>query len=255
MAYAGVIMLYPPLSDSFDPLFNLSFRYAWRALRQIFPLIIILTAFIAFLNGLPELNEWVQWALDILVIAVVIFILTLAFYRVDGLLRETPVTWKQAWSLTLGAILKIYLICFSVLIGCEIIFFVGRGLVLLLGLTGAVGGLAMMMIISIPIIILLIFFYLTIPLLALYEKSSLTAFYDSVAIARRNVLPLIIIYAEIAIALFVISAHTHHGQWLKDHYLMEVTTLIVLSVIIPLIVNQTLLLLHNVRLKRTMSLS
>ena len=243
-------MLYPSSVSSFDPLFTLSFRYAWRALRQIFPLIIIFVAIISLLTHLPNVPIFIQWLIGIIAIAVAILLLVMAFYRVDAMLREAPQTWRQTWDRTLQCVLRIYLTWLLVAIACFMIFFIGKWLVLFLGITGAPGGIAMVLLIGIPMIVLLIFFYLTIPLLALYENSVQTAFYDSAAVARRRFLPLLILYAEIVIMLFISSSHTLHAQWLLNHHLMELCNLLVFSAILPLVLNQTLLLLHDVKLKQ-----
>ncbi len=244
-------MLYPPAASSFDPLFTLSFRYAWRTLRQIFPLIIIFVAIISLLTHLPNAPVFIQWLIGILAIAVAILLLVMAFCQIDAMLREAPQTWRETWDRTLKSILRIYLTWLLLAIVCFVIFFIGKWLVLFLGITGAPGGIAMLLLIGIPMIVLLIFFYLTIPLLALYENSVQAAFYDSAAVARRRFLPLLILYMEIVIMLFISSSHTLHAQWLLNHHLMELCNLLVFSAILPLVLNQTLLLLHDVKLKQS----
>ncbi len=75
-------MLYPPSVSSFDPLFTLSFRYAWRALRQIFPLIIIFVAIISLLTRLPNAPVFIQRLIGIIAMAIAILLLVMAFCRV-----------------------------------------------------------------------------------------------------------------------------------------------------------------------------
>ena len=226
-----------------------SLRYAWRALRQIFIFIVIFIVLKSIYTHLPPTPAPLGMILSLVIILIAIFLFVMSLYRVDGMLRETPVSILQAGWRTLKSILKIYLACLLVFCGFVLIFVIGRWLIFsVLGLSPTAGGLIAMLIVGIPMILLLIYCYLTIPLLALYEPSIVRAFYRSLTCAQKQFLSVVILYMEIVIILVVSSTHTHHAQWLLHHHLMELCDLVIFSLILPVMINQTLLLLHNARI-------
>ena len=98
---------------------------------------------------------------------------------------------------------------------------------------------------GIPLILIIIYSYLTLPILAITQLPFFYAFQMSFFYTRRNFLTLLLIYAETVIILVISSTYTGHSQWLLKHHLMELCDLVVFSLLIPLIINQTLLLLNN----------
>lgn len=241
-------MRYPVSTTSFDALFTLSGRYAFSAWRQIFLFILLWVALMALLTHFPVFSIYFEMALGVVIAAAAIFLYTMSLYRVDGLLRETPLTLRQALEQALRRILKIYLACLWVVGGCGVIFLLGRWLIYsVLGLTGATAGVTIILLVGIPMIVLLIYCYLAIPLLALNAWPLWQAFYQSIAYTRQIFLPMIFLYVEMVLMLIIASTHTQHGQWLLRHHLMELTNLVVFSIILPLVINQTLLFLHKLQ--------
>jgi len=51
------------------------------------------------------------------------------------------------------------------------------------------------------------------------------------------------------IMLLILSTHTRHAQWLLHHHLLELSDSVVMCVVLPLWVNLTVLVLHDVQLK------
>lgn len=242
-------MIYPISKTSLDDLFTLSFQYAWRALQAIFFLIVIAIIMKSLATYLPALPMPISITLQALLAAVLIFLYVMALYRVDGVLRETPVSFQQAWLSTLQSILKVYAACFMIAAVFLVFFVLARWLLIsVLGLTGAPAGLAMLLLIGIPLILMVLYFYFTIPLLTVYGESLKTAFFHSPIYTQKRFVALILLYVELMIMAFVSSTHTRHSQWLISHHLMELADLLIFSLILPLAINLTLLVLHDIKL-------
>jgi hypothetical protein len=239
-------MIYPNSKVTFEDLFYLSFRYWWRGFKQIYPIIVLLVvlkAFYTYLSGLPILVA----AMVLLVeIAVIIVIFTLAMYRIHAMLQAEMLSWADAWRLTMLHIRRVLIASGIILAGMAAIFFLGRWLVFVfLGLQGAQAAVGAMILMGMPLILIIMYSYLTLPMLALTERSIGKAFRDSLYYTKDNFLAVLLIYFE-AIVIFVASAtYTRHSQWLLSHHLMEIGDLLVFSIMLPLILSQTLLLLHN----------
>ncbi len=243
-------MLYPDTISSSDKLFSLSFRYAWYALRQIFFLILIFVVLKSLDTHAPQLPKLLERGISLLIGLIAIYLLTAAFLRVDGMLRGVPLTLQQALVQTLQCIGKVFLACLLIVVVCLVIFFLGRWVILsVFGLREAFAGVAALLLIGIPMILILIFFYFTIPLLAVHKQPLLAAFYHSPQYTRQRLFCSVLLYIEMVIILGFSLAHTRHGQWLLSHHLMELGDLVVFSLVLPPLINLTLLLLNDVQLK------
>src|SRR5262249_851484 len=148
-----------------------------------------------------------------------IFLFVLALLRVDAMLRQQPLSYAQSLELAGKRILKIYavyilyLICafFWIILIWWLIFFLFK-------FEGALGGILVRLIIGIPLILLIIYFYLAIPILALHPKTVWQALYKSARYAHSHFLAMLVLYAEAVLILFIISSDTQHGEWLLKHH-------------------------------------
>lgn len=243
-------MLYPNSPSSFPDLLKLSARYTWASWLQIFFLIVIFVAIKALYVYLPAASGFWQVPLALIMIAAVIFLFVVALCRVDARLKSAPLSWSQTWQLVGKRMLNVYLACLAIIITFVVIFLVGRWLIFsLLSLTGAIAGVTMMIVIGIPFILLLVFSYLTIPILGLQPQPWWHAIYYSVVWTQRHFLPVIFLYVLMLVLMIAASPATRHGQWLLSHHLLELCDLVIFSVILPFFVNITLFLLHDIQLK------
>ena len=239
-------MRYPMLPVSAEQLFFLSIRGFWPALRSIFWCICIFVALKSVYSHLPALSFWLEDIFSIIIALISIFLYIFSLYRVDAQWRETPLSLKEAGQRTVSKILIVYLTCIGIVAVLALIFFLVRWLIVSvfhLQIFGA--GIAMLIFAIIPMISILIYCYLMLPLLTVYAQEWPVAFYQGALCARENFVMMLVLYVEIAILWVVSSSHTRHGQWLLSHHLMEVGDLVIFSIVMPLLLNLTLLLLHN----------
>lgn len=241
--------MYPLTPHTADDLLTLSGRYLWRALRQIFLLIVIFVALKSGYTHLPVLPWWANDLLTLLITVVVIFLWLVGIYRVDALFRGVPLTWRQALQKTQQRIGIIYLVVILMITGIAAIFALGWWITFpVLRLNAAPAALVIMVITGAPSILLLVYGYLALFFLAITKQSIWQVFHRSALCMRRYFLLLIVLYTEIIVLLLVSFTHTQHSQWLLNHYLMEITDLIAASLILPLALNLTLLILHDMEL-------
>lgn len=239
-------MQYPISPVSRERLFMLSLRGFWPALRAAFVSIVIFVALKSLFSYLPKLTPWLETILSIIFLLLAIFLYIFSLYCVDGEWRGNPLSLAEAWQRTLKNLLKVYLASFGIIAALLLIFFLVRWLTFsVFHLGEATAGLVMLMFAGIPMISVLIYFYLMLPLLTVHEQSWPSAFYQSALFARENLVIMLVIYFEMVVMLIISSSYTGHGQWLLHHHLMEVCDLLVFSLIAPLLLNLTLLLLNN----------
>jgi len=239
-------MQYPSSPEISERLFTLCFTHFWGSLKRIFLLILALVAVKSFYTHLPVLPMFLHLPIGIMITLVVIFILVMALYRVDSYWRGESLTWQETWEKTLSHILKIYWLCLLITLGLILIYLAGKWLILsFLGMSGQSVGIAAIIFVGIPFIIVLIYLYLAIPLLALTEMSVVQALHDSMVYNQQRLLFAIFFYVEIVIVLVASATFPRHAQWLLSHYLMEVNDLVVFSLLLPFIMNQILLVIND----------
>jgi hypothetical protein len=234
------------------PLVMASIRQAWPVWQRIFLLIVIFIALKSLYTYLPLFSLSIEMGLTGVILAAAVFLFLIALYRANGVWCDQEVTWHQALQRTIQHILKVYLACVCILCLFAIIFFVGRWLIFsVLALTGMPAAVGLIFFVGIPLILVLVYSYLTIPLLALQELSLWQAFSQSLLLTQAHFLMMVLLYIEIIILVVAAATHTRHGVWLLHHHLMELFDLIVFSLILPLFINQTLLLLYPKLLNET----
>jgi hypothetical protein len=239
-------MLYPVSPVSGEQVVSLSVRGFWQALRSTFWCICIFVALKSLYSHLPALPSWLAGIFAIIITLITIFLYIFSLYRVDGQWRGNLLSLEEAWHKTSAKILKVYLTCLGIVAVLLLIFFLVRWLTFsVANLQAASAGVVMLMFAAIPMISILIYFYLMLPLLTVYEKGWYLAFYQSALCARENFVMMLVIYCEMIIILTISFPYTRHSQWLLHHHLMEVCDLVTFSLMTPLLLNLTLLLLHN----------
>lgn len=241
-------MIYPVAEASFEQLMKLSLRYAGRTLKQIFLLIIAWVALKSFDTHLRALPSLIETLLGLSITLAMLFLFVMALHRADGVLREALLTWQQTWQQMQKNLLKVYLGYVLIIGGLCLIFFLGRWFIFsFMGQKGLSAIGTAMLLIGIPLILALIYSYLAIPLLALTERSIGKAFYASALYTKEHFGWMVVIYIEMVVTFFVSSNQTRHAQWLLTHHLMELVDLLILGIMAPLIINQTLLFLHDLQ--------
>ena len=241
-------MRYPLSPVTSGQLFSLSVRGWWQAIRSIFLFIFIFVVLKGLHTHLPALPNWLEWICSIILVLIAIFLYACSLYRVDAEWKGQPLSLIETWRLTQKSILKLYLACLGIVAALVLVFLLVHWLTFSIAkLQGVEALLAMMLFAAIPLIFILIYFYLMLPLLTIYEAEWYLAFSQSAVYARENLKVMLLIYFEAIVMLWIASSATRHGQWLVNHHFMELSDLVVFSLIVPLWLNLTLLLLHNWR--------
>ncbi len=240
-------MIYPQQSLPFSLLFTLSLSHAWQAFLKIFWLILLFVLIISGFHYISNTHHSLHYFFSGLTCLIGIFLYVVALLRVDAYLRQQNLLYTQALELSGKRILKIYAVVILYLVLFLVWFLLNRWVIFsLLKLNNAVGGILVTITIGIPLIFLIIYFYLSIPILALHRKSIWKALYDSARYAHQHFVAMLVLYAEAILVLFLVSSDTRHGEWLLKHHLLELTDLVVFCAIIPLFIVQTLFILNNV---------
>lgn len=243
-------MIYPQDTLPLNLLFALSLNHIWHSFLKIFWLIILFVLIITGFYYLPATHRVLHYFFGVLVSLIGIFLYVAALLRIDALLRQQNLTYAQTLELSGKKILKIFAVFILFLVCAALWFFFNRWLIFsLLKLSGPVAGILATITIGIPLILLIIYFYLAIPILALYSKSVWQALYKSAHYAHTHFLAMLALYAEAILILFIISSDTRHGEWLLKHHLLTLVDLITFGVLIPMLIVQTLLILNNARLR------
>lgn len=242
-------MKYPALAVDAEKLFNLSVRYYWPALKQIFGLIVLFVLLKSLFTHI-KFPGAVSITLGLILAIIDIYLFLMALFRVDGMLRDEPRSFLDANILSFKSCWRVYLVCIFIIAIFFVIFFLVKWIIFsLFALQGLAAATAILFFVGIPYILILVYLYLAIPLAGLHFHSWSSVFYFSLFYAQKRFFLLVAIYIEIVTMLIISWTHTRHSQWLLHHNLMEVTDLITLGVFLPLAINLTLLLIHDARLR------
>lgn len=242
-------MSYPKSTCPLSELLSLSWRYYFLTLKQVIVFIVLFVLLKAGFTYLPSLPWAISTVLGILITALCIFLYGMSIYRTHAALENTPVSIAAAWHIVKKRIALTFAACFLIMLGFFLIFQAGRWIILsLLGISGAVGGLLLIICVGIPMILLLIFFYLTIPLTLVEKEPIWMIFYDSAQLTLKSGLSVVALYLTMILIAMLISTHSRHSQWLISHHLMEIFDWVVLCGLAPFFLNLTLFVLRNLRL-------
>ncbi len=238
---------YPIGIQNSNKLLSLSVQYYWFALKKIFGFILTCVV-LKSLYTYSHFARPVEIALGWLLAISIIFLFIWALVTVDKDFRGETFSLADTFKLSLYSCWKAYLICILGIIIFMLLFILGRWVIVDLSkIQGAVAGFAMVFLVGIPFVLILIYFYLSIPLSVIYPQSLGSILYYSAFYAQKRFLLVLVIYSELIIMFFISSTHTRHSQWLLNHHLMELTDLVTLIIFMPLLINLSLLLLYDCR--------
>lgn len=239
-------MHYPESSVDTGQLLFLSVKGWWQAFKSTILAIAAFVALKALFTHIPILPAWIELTWVLITILIAIFLYIFSLYRVDAQWRGQPCTVTQAWQLTQKNVVKAYLACLGIVAALWLVFLLVRWLTFsIFKMQGIEAAIIMMLFAAIPMIFILIYFYLMLPLLTVFARGWYEAFYQSALCARENIGVMLVIYGEVMVMFLIASSATRHGQWLLNHHLMELCDLLVFSLLVPLWLNLTLLLLQK----------
>lgn len=242
-------MKYPLGVQSSEKLLSLSVVYFWPTLKKIFSIILIFVflkaiySHISFPRPVATVLAWVLAVIDI-------FLFVWALVQVDKEFKGEPASLADTLILAFRLCWRAYLVCVLAVIIFMLLFGLGHWFVSSLAkLQGATAGFAIIILVGIPFVLVLIFFYLSIPLSVIYPQPLGAVLYYSALYAQKRFFLVLMIYSELIIMFFISSTNTRHGQWLLSRHLMELTDVVTFSIVMPLLINLSLLLLYDCRLR------
>ncbi len=195
-------MIYPLTVIEFEKLLSLSFRHWLKTLEQIFIFIFLFTLAKAAMVYLPPLRVLLDILIGIVMAALTLMLFSLALYRTDALLRGQPASLLESWQAVTKQILKVFAAGLIFTLGIILIFFLAKWFTFsLFKLKGLMAVFAVTCLVSLPVFIGLIFFYLTIPIIVVDKESIWMAFYRSADLTQQNWLHVFALYATMVIIL------------------------------------------------------
>lgn len=241
---------YPQEFCDFDQLVSLSFRYWFKCLLQIFFIIVVFVGVLSIMYHLPPVHRVVETIAIIISSAVAFFLFSMALYRADTMLKDQPVSLIDAAKVTIMRILKVWAAILVLCITLVLISFLVKWVIFsLFRLEGVTAALGITFIGGLPVMVGLIFFYFTVPIIAVDNESLWRAFYRSADLTQQKWLHVFGLYTGGVILFMALMPYSRHAHWLKDHYLSEVFNWLVLCLIMPLLVNLTLFILRNFQIR------
>lgn len=246
-------MIYPSTVSDFDQLFSLSCRHWFKTLRQIFLYIVIFVGLLALAVHIP-MHKVFHILLEMIITVIALFLFSMALYRADALLKQQPVSFMQASKVIIQRILKVLAAVLIFVISIILIALLVKWVMFsLFRLEGAIAVLGLTLIGGLPIMAGLIFFYFTVPLIAVDNESLWMAFYRSADLTQQNWLYVFGLYTGMIVILIALLPYTLHAHWLKTYYLMEVFNLSVLCLLLPLLINMTLFIMRSFQINENKS--
>ncbi|MBS0349894.1 MAG: hypothetical protein JSR33_01675 [Proteobacteria bacterium] len=241
-------MKYPVTSHDSDKLFSYSLLSWWQTLRRIFWWIIIFVVIRSIYSYVPIHSYVFSFVIDWIIFLIAVYLLTASFIIADAAFRSSDLSLYHALGKAFKVLGWVYAACGIIIALIIAILFIAHVIVYSwLHLSYSYAAMAMILLAGIPIILVVMFFYLTIPLIAVYQQPLAQVFSQSLIYARSNIFFLVMIYIGFLIIFFASFTHTLHGQWLLGHHLMELTEFIIIAAFMPVMINMTLLLLNNER--------
>lgn len=246
-------MRYPSTRQDFSDLLLSTFKYYPRALLTLLPYALLLgvTSSLYFYTGnLPD-NMWIKLIVGLIITMVQLYFWAAALMAMHRYFNEKENAMSTVFRLA-GARFPSVLMGFflSILIGVAV-FYIGYLLTIILSWLAPENRLLytilLMLFVSFPLMVIAVYLILFLPQLAVMEKGVGTALKDCFKkIGMANWIVTLILYVYVLLLLFLTYPQAHHMLWLRAHFLGWPFNLLLYVVLLPFIVNYTLLLLNRI---------
>ncbi len=249
---------YPTSPRTLSYLITLSFKQYGAVLKAIFPMILlsaVVKDLYIYFGGLPA-NSWFRLAIIIVMVLAELYLWAVILWGANAVLLGAPVRLNQACREVYRKLSAIYAGFFALLLVLCVVFFVGYLLSnifsMLAGNTMLVRSVLTLLLIGLPMTFAFVLFLFVLPLLILESLPIWLAFRRSILwVGYENWLRTFSVYAVVLVVILFTSPTTAHGQWLAKHYLSFLFDAFILSLFGPLVINYLLLLLNDLRLRRS----
>ncbi len=243
-------MNYPFAPQNYIELIKLILKFY----GQIFVKIVLLIALVALLKwsilALSPLPLKLHILIEVFLYFFILFLLLLSLYRTHMIWLNQTVTLKEEISHVLKHLLQIISVIILIALALTLLIVLFKWLFFsLLHLNPTITALLTMIGVGLPIILLFLFTFFTVPLLLTQRLSIGQAFRKSALLTSANWFFVFILYAILVFLITFLLPTSKHALWLANHHLTVISDWVVLSIALPIFFSLLLLLMNDLNLR------
>ncbi len=243
-------MNYPATPQEYTQLLTLSIKHYIRTFTRIFLFILLIVLVKWALLAMPQLPLSIDIGIKIILYLIILYLICLIIYKTHALWQNQslPVLLELQFVLKkfLAVILSLVLIGLTIFLWIVVLRLLLFSLIhlnsMLIALLASIG-------IALPTIVIILFSLFVLPLLLTQTISIKDAFKQSALLTAKNWFGVFVIYLILSIVTAFLLPSSKHAMWFQQHYLLQLTDLVVLSIVLPIVFNLLLLLLNDLKLR------
>lgn len=243
-------MNYPTTPQEYTQLLKLSVKHYIRTFARIFLFILLIVLAKWVLLAIPQLPQSVGIPIKIIFYLIILYLICSSIYTIHTLWQNQSLTVSAILQFVLKkllpvilSLLMIGLVIFLLVVSVRLVLFsfIHVNPMLIAFLTSVV--------ISLPTIAIILFSFFVIPLLLMQDISIKNAFKQSALYTAKNWFGVFVLYLILGSLIAFLLPSSKHALWLQQHYLLQLSDLVVLSIVLPILFNLLLLLLNDLKLR------